>query len=85
MSPATRINREGRAKGGLILLNNKEHMSIDQILHKDDHSIVCMYRLSYSSHKIIVVLLYYPPDLKSKCILECFEKLEEVLCPFDDQ
>ena len=71
ISPATRINRKGRAKGGLILLNNKEHISIDQILHKDDHSIVCMYRLSYSSLKVIVVLLYYPPDLKSKCILEC--------------
>jgi len=85
ISPATRINRRGRAKGGLILLNNKEHMSIDQILHKDDHCIVCMYGLSYSSLKSIVVLLYYPPDLKSKCILECFEKLEEVLCPFDDQ
>ena len=76
ISPAERVNVKGRAKGGLLLLNNPDIVSYEGSLHVDSFCIIGRYRIKRSSVVIIVILVYYPPHLDQSEFMNCLELLD---------
>ena len=78
VSPAVKIKSKGRAKGGLILLNNIRLTSLINLLYRDPHCIVARYKFENSGIHVIVAVTYFAPSLTKQEVEECLERLEKV-------
>jgi len=79
VSPASKDNPKGRAKGGLMLLNCKKMASLDQVLHADKFTIVCRYKIKDMHLLCIIIVVYLPPSLNKGEVNDCLKSLEDYL------